>query len=192
MPILLELFLAFAKIGAFTFGGGYAMIALIEDCCVERKNWITHDEMMNLTVIAESTPGPISINCATYVGNKQAGFLGALVSTIGMVLPSFVIIYLISMFLDHFLEIRAVANAFRGIQVGVGILVLRAAVIMIQKMKKKPLEIGILITATLVMVAVYVFSFRFSSIALMLLAGLFSLTVAFVQSKTEQKGSGEA
>ena len=65
--MLISLFLTFAKIGLFTFGGGYAMISIIENICVEQKNWITHDEMMNVTVIAESTPGPIAINCATYV-----------------------------------------------------------------------------------------------------------------------------
>ena len=100
MNILLDLFLSFAKVGLFTFGGGYAMIALIENTCVEKKQWITHDEMMNITVIAESTPGPIAINCATYVGYKQKGFAGALAATIGMVLPSFCIIFAISRFLD--------------------------------------------------------------------------------------------
>ena len=70
MPILIELFLTFVRIGLFTFGGGYAMLSIIENICVEKKNWITHDEMMNVTVIAESTPGPIAINCATFVGYK--------------------------------------------------------------------------------------------------------------------------
>ena len=93
MNLLLDLFLTFAKVGLFTFGGGYAMIALIENTCVEKKQWITHDEMMNITVIAESTPGPIAINCATYVGYKQKGFAGALTATIGMILPSFCIIF---------------------------------------------------------------------------------------------------
>ena len=97
MNILLDLFLTFAKIGLFTFGGGYAMISLIENSCVEKKGWITHDEMMNVTVIAESTPGPIAINCATFVGFKQKGLIGAIAATIGMVLPSFSIIFLISM-----------------------------------------------------------------------------------------------
>ena len=83
MNILLDLFLTFAKIGVFTFGGGYAMISMIENNCVERKKWITHDEMMNVTVIAESTPGPIAINAATYVGYKQAGFIGAVIATLG-------------------------------------------------------------------------------------------------------------
>ena len=83
MNLLFDLFFSFARIGLFTFGGGYAMLALIEDACVEKKQWITHDEMMNITVIAESSPGPISINCATYVGYSQKGLAGALAATIG-------------------------------------------------------------------------------------------------------------
>ena len=114
MNILLDLFLTFAKIGLFTFGGGYAMISLIERSCGEKKQWITHDEMMNITVIAESTPGPIAINCTTFVGYKQKGLPGAIAATIGMVLPSFCIIFLISMFLDNFLEISWIAHAFMG------------------------------------------------------------------------------
>ena len=104
MNLFLDLFLTFAKIGLFTFGGGYAMIALIENTCVEKKQWITHDEMMNITVVAESTPGPIAINCATYVGYKQKGIVGALIATIGMILPSFCIIFAISTFWIIFLR----------------------------------------------------------------------------------------
>ena len=100
------------------------MIALIENSCVEKKKWITHDEMMDVTVIAESTPGPIAINCATFVGYKQRGFLGALVATIGMILPSFCIIFLISRFLDNFLEITWIANAFQGIKIAVELVVM--------------------------------------------------------------------
>ena len=137
MNILLDLFLTFAKIGLFTFGGGYAMISMIENNCVERKQWITHDEMMNVTVIAESTPGPIAINCATFTGYKKAGFIGALVATLGIVVPSFIVIYLISMFLDNFLELTIIANAFKGIKIAVGILILDAAITMIKKMHKK-------------------------------------------------------
>ena len=92
MKILFELFYTFFKIGLFTFGGGYAMISLIENTCVEKKAWITHDEMMDITVIAESTPGPIAINCATFVGFRQKGFLGALVATLGIILPIYTII----------------------------------------------------------------------------------------------------
>ena len=94
MNLLLDLFLSFAKIGLFTFGGGYAMIALIENACVEKKKWITHDEMMNVTVIAESTPGPIAINCATFVGYKQKGWPGAIAAIVGMVFPSFCLVFL--------------------------------------------------------------------------------------------------
>ena len=96
MPILIELFLTFAKIGLFTFGGGYAMLSIIENICVEQKKWITHDEMMNITVIAESTPGPIAINCATYVGYKKGKLPGAILATLGVAIPSFIIIFVIS------------------------------------------------------------------------------------------------
>ena len=137
MNIILDLFLTFAKIGLFTFGGGYAMISMIEDCCVEKKKWITHDEMMNITVIAESTPGPIAINCATFIGYKQSGIIGALFTTFGIVLPSFVVIFIISIFLDSFLELTIIANAFKGIKVAVGILILDAAITMVKKMKKR-------------------------------------------------------
>ena len=145
MNIFIDLFLTFAKIGLFTFGGGYAMISLIENSCVEKKGWITLDEMMNITVIAESTPGPIAINCATFVGYKQAGFRGSLFATLGIVLPSFLIIYTISMFLDHFLEIAVIANAFKGIKIAVGLLILDAAVNMIRKMNKKILPRAIML-----------------------------------------------
>ena len=112
---IFELFATFFKIGLFTFGGGYAMIGIIEDTCVEKKKWITHDDMMTVTVIAESTPGPIAINCSTFVGYKQGGFLGSVAATCGVVMPSFIIIYLISLFLDSLLEVQLIANAFRGI-----------------------------------------------------------------------------
>ena len=144
MGLLIELFLTFAKIGLFTFGGGYAMIALIEDACVEKKRWITHDEMMDVTVIAESTPGPIAINCATYVGFKQKGYAGAAAATVGIVLPSFCIIFMISRFLDNFLEIAWIANAFQGIRIAVGILILDAAVKMIRKMQKRPFPLAVM------------------------------------------------
>ena len=115
--ILKDLFLSFAKIGMFTFGGGYAMIALIENECVENKKWITTDDLSTITAIAESTPGPIAINCATFTGYMQAGLAGAVSATLGMITPSFLIIYLISMFFDNFLEITIIASAFKGIKI---------------------------------------------------------------------------
>lgn len=171
MPILLELFLTFMRIGVFTFGGGYAMISMIEDICVGKKQWITHDEMMDITVIAESTPGPIAINCATYVGYKKAGIWGSIVTTLAMVIPSFVIIYLVSTVLDHFLLIPVVANAFKGIKIGVGVLIFRVALTMLRKMQPKPFPRIVAGSAFLVMLAVNLFSFRLSSIVLMLIAG---------------------
>lgn len=189
--VLWELFYIFAKIGLFTFGGGYAMISIIEDTCVERKNWITHEEMMNMTVIAESTPGPIAINCATYVGYKLAGLSGAFVATFGMVLPSFVVIFAISKFLDNFLEITLVAHAFQGIKIAVGILIFDAAITMIQKMKKKIFPRVIMISAFLVMTMVNIFSWKFSSIDLMLIAGVLSLIIFAVQTAPDRKGGAK-
>ncbi len=191
MSILLELFLTFAKIGLFTFGGGYAMISVIEDSCVEKKQWISHDEMMNMTVVAESTPGPIAINCATYVGYKQAGLLGSVLATFGMVLPSFVIIYAISMFLDNFLEITLIANAFKGIKVAVGILILNAAVTMMGKMQKKALPRIIMLGSFAVMLLINIFSWHFSSIALMLVVAAISLTVFCAEGARRKGGAGE-
>ena len=112
------------------------MISMIENICVENKKWISHDDMMNITVIAESTPGPIAINCATFVGYKQKGLIGAIAATMGIVFPSFAIIYLIAILMDDFLEITVIANAFKGIKLAVGILILDAALKMIQKMQK--------------------------------------------------------
>ena len=180
-----DLFLTFAKIGLFTFGGGYAMIPLIEDNCVEKRQWISHDEMMNLTVIAESTPGPIAVNCATYIGYKQKGFIGALTATIGMALPSFCIIFLISLLLDHFLEIRWIANAFRGIKLAVGVLILDAAIRMIRKMPKKPFPVAVTACAFIAMLLVCIFSFHVTSIMLMLIAALISLIVFLITGRRE-------
>ena len=191
MSLLLALFLNFAKIGLFTFGGGYAMIALIENACVEKKQWITHDEMMNITVIAESTPGPIAINCATYVGYKQKGFLGAIVATIGMILPSFCIIFLISLFLDHFLEITWIAHAFLGIKIAAGILILDAAIKMIQKMQKKWMPRIFMICAFVAMMLINVFSVRISTIVLMLAAGVISLIIFMIQKQKAKGGAGK-
>ncbi len=177
MSVLIELFMTFAKIGLFTFGGGYAMLSIIEDICVEKKNWITHDEMMNITVIAESTPGPIAINCATYVGYKKGKLPGAILATLGVAVPSFVIIFVISMFLEGFLEIAWIAHAFQGIKLAVGILILDAALKMIRKMPKKRLQIGILIAAFAVILLINVLKLHLSSIVVMIAAA--SISVAF-------------
>ena len=181
MPVLLDLLLTFAKIGMFTFGGGYAMIPLIENTCVEKKKWITHDEMMTVVVIAESTPGPIAINCSTFVGYKKGKLPGAIVSTIGMVLPSFIIIYLISRFLNQFLEITWVVNAFKGIKIAVGILIVDAAIKMIKKMKKTPVQIVLVSVSIILMLAINLFALNISSMVLMIAFAIVGVGVFAVE-----------
>ena len=176
MTSLTDLFLTFMRIGMFTFGGGYAMISVVENACVENRHWITHDDMMNITVIAESTPGPIAINCATYVGYKQRGLAGAIAATVGMILPSFLVIYLIS----RFLEIAWIAHAFQGIKLAVGILIIDAGVKMVRQMPAKALPRVILVCSFAAMVVIDVLALRVSSIALLLVAAVVSLAVYVV------------
>ena len=174
MKDLLDLFWTFFKVGMFTFGGGYAMIAVVEDACVGEKKWITHEEMMELIVIAESTPGPIAINCSTYVGYKEKGILGAAAATVGMVLPSLLIICAIAMFLDSFLEIALIANAFQGIKVGVGVIIINAGIKMLKDIPKTNLARFILIAACAAMLAADIFALNLSTIALLVSAGVLS------------------
>ena len=165
------------------------MLSLIESTCVEKKNWITHDEMMNITVIAESTPGPIAINCATYVGYKKGKMAGAILATLGMVLPSFIIIYVISRFLDRFLEIKWVASAFQGIKIAVGILIIDAAVKMLRKMKKKPMQITIVVCSTIAMLVISAFSLHISSMILMVIAALVGIAVFLIRDEAGKEKS---
>ena len=123
---LWSLFVTFFKIGAFTFGGGYAMIPLIQKEAVEKNKWVTDDDILEIIAIAESTPGPIAINSATFVGYRTSGVLGAACATFGVVLPSFVIILLISFALEQFQEVKAVQYAFNGIRAGVLALLFKA------------------------------------------------------------------
>ena len=181
--LLWDLFLTFCKIGIFTFGGGYAMIGVIEDTCVEKKKWITHDDMMNMTVIAESTPGPIAINCATFVGFQQAGFWGSVVTTVGVVLPSFLIIYCIASFLENFLEYELIAKAFRGIRVGVSLLIFRVGLTMAGKMQKKVMPRVIAACAFTAVLVIHVFSLNVSTIVLMITGALVGILVYACRKK---------
>ena len=187
--MLLDLFLTFFRIGAFTFGGGYAMISVIEDICVTRKQLITHEDLVNVTVIAESTPGPVAINCATFVGYKQKGLLGSIAATLGVVLPSFIIIWAISMFLERFLEIAWVASAFRGVRVAVGLLILDVGIRMAKKMPKEPIRIILLIAALVLMVLINLLNWKISTIVLLLCAAAVSLIVFLFH---ERKGGEQA
>lgn len=181
--ILPQLLLTFSKIGLFTFGGGYAMISLIEDICVEQKRWISHEDMANVTVIAESTPGPIAINCATFIGFRQAGFPGAVAATLGVVMPSFIILYLISLSLDFFLEIPVIAGAFQGIKLAVGILIINAGWTMLKKMKKTPFSVVIVLSGIVCMLGANLLAVKISSVVLMVSAGLLSLVLYVIGRK---------
>ena len=188
MKDLLRLFLVMFKIGLFTFGGGYAMIAILEDEFVSRKKWVEHEEFMDLIAIAESTPGPIAINSATYLGYKTKGVLGSVFATLGVVLPSFIIIFTISLFFDAFLGIAAVYAAFRGIQIAVIFLIASAGIKMLKKMKKTPFNLTLFgITAALILLLTFL-SVDFSSILLILagaLVGLVTFLLHNIKKKSE-------
>ena len=121
-----ELFLTFFKIGAVTFGGGYAMISLIEREIAEKKKYVSKKDILDIVAVAESTPGPIAINMATFVGFRTAGILGSAAATLGVVLPSFVIIFILSFVIRQFQSLDAVRYAFNGIRAGVLALIFKA------------------------------------------------------------------
>ena len=123
---LMVLFLTFLKVGAFTFGGGYAMIPIIQKEVVDKRKWANNNDILDILAISESTPGPISVNAATYIGYKVAGFWGSIFATFGLILPSFVIIYVISYFYKTFMTWHVVQAAFKGLSVGVIILLFMA------------------------------------------------------------------
>lgn len=184
----LNLFLTMLKIGLFTFGGGYAMIALLENEFVSKKEWIEKDEFLDMVAIAESTPGPIAINAATYIGYKMLGFLGSLTATVAVCIPSFVIIYAISLFFDAFLSFTLVAYAFRGIQVCVIWLILSAGLKMLKQMRRTVFNILVLSTVILCMVAFSVFSVSFSTIFYILISGgigLFMYLIGLLRKRKE-------
>lgn len=189
------LFINMLKIGLFTFGGGYAMIHLLENEFVSKKKWIEEDEFMDLVAIAESTPGPIAINCSTYIGYKKEKILGAVFATLGMCIPSFTIIFFISLFFNQFLSIGWVASAFKGIQVCVVFLILSAGVKMLKKMKKKPFNLIVMSVTFLCMVAFGVFAVSFSSIFYILISGFVGLLIYligyFKSKKSPEQKEGE-
>ncbi len=177
------------KIGAFTFGGGYAMISMFENEFVTNKKWVTDEEFLDLVAIAESTPGPIAINSSTYIGYKMGGIFGSVAATLGMVLPSFTIIYIISLFFDRFLSLSFVANAFRGIQACVVYLILSAGVKMFKSLKKNAVGIVILALTVICMILFSIFSVKFSSVFYILISGFVGFVVWLIgrQRKEETK-----
>lgn len=173
----LSLFLTMLKIGLFTFGGGYAMIALFENEFVEKKKWLEKDEFLDVAAIAESTPGPIAINAATYIGYKNAGIIGSIIATLGICIPSFIIVYAISLFFDAFLSLTLVAYAFKGIQICVVYLILTAGLKMLAHMKKNAFNIIIISITIICMVVFSLFAVKFSTIFYMMISGACGVVV---------------
>ncbi len=183
------IFLSMLKIGAFTFGGGYAMIALLENEFVSKKGWMNREEFLDLVAVAESTPGPLAVNSATYIGYKVAGVAGAALGTLAVCLPSFVIIFLISLFFDRFLSLRYVGLAFRGIQVAVIYLIASAGLKMLKSMKKTPLSVTVCAVCAVGLSVLTLASVRFSSVVFILAGGAVGVMVRFI-ARIGKRGGG--
>ena len=181
------LFFTFFKIGLFTFGGGYAMIALLEEEFIQRRKWLDKDEFLDMTAIAESTPGPVAINSATYLGYKLAKVPGAATATVAVCLPSFLIIYAISLFFEQFTQLTVSANAFKGIQVCVIYLIFSAGVRMLKALDKSPFATGVLAAVMLVMVGLSLAGVSVSSILLILLSGAAGVAAWLIGRRKEGK-----
>ena len=181
------LFFTFFKIGLFTFGGGYAMIALLEEEFIQRRKWLDKDEFLDMTAIAESTPGPVAIKSATYLGYKLAKVPGAATATVAVCLPSFLIIYAISLFFEQFTQLTVIANAFKGIQVCVIYLIFSAGVRMLKALDKSPFATGVLAAVMLVMVGLSLAGVSVSSILLILLSGAAGVAAWLIGRRKEGK-----
>ena len=193
MKKLFLLLFTMMKIGLFTFGGGYAMISLLENEFVSKRKWIGGEEFLDMVAIAESTPGPIAINAATYIGYRVGRVPGAVFGTVGVVTPSFCIIYLISLFFRRFLSVAWVASAFRGIQVAVVFLIFSAALRLFKKLAKTPFAVTVFIAVTLAAVALSLFGIGFSSVWFILIGaalGLFVYLFALLH-RDEKKDDGD-
>ena len=181
------LFLTFFKMGLFSIGGGPTMLTLLQGELVERKKWIDNDELMEITAIAESTPGPIAINLATYIGYKRNGFLGAVLATLGVIVTPFVLMYLISLFLENVLPVEAVKYAFAGIKVGVVFLLLRVTFTLVKNIKKDWFGVIVMSVVTTTMILFTIFSVSFSAIYFILLGALLGLVVYGIIPKKRGK-----
>ena len=188
MSVILLLLFSMLKIGCFAFGGGYAIIALLENEFISKRKWIDHDEFLDVVAIAESTPGPIAINVATYIGYKLKGVFGAVVATVGICVPSFVIMYLVSLFYEQFMEIALVSAAFKGIQICVVYLIASAGFKMLKKMKKTPFNLAVFSITCVGMILCTLLELYISSLYFILFAGAFGLITFFIKKR---KAKGE-
>lgn len=182
------LFLTFLKVGAFTFGGGYAMIPIIQKEVVDKRKWANNSDILDILAISESTPGPISINAATYIGFKVAGFWGSFFATLGLVLPSFVIIYIISFFYKTFMTWSVVQAAFKGLSVGV-IILLFSAVLKLRKAVPNSWLSIVLFALTLVGMMCYnLFQLKIPSVSIIFIVlGLLVGIIATAISRKEKE-----
>ena len=187
MKKYIDLFITMLKIGLFTFGGGYAMIALLENEFVSRRKWIEKNEFLDMVAIAESTPGPIAINAATYIGYRVLRFRGSLIATVGVCIPSFAIIYVISHFFDKFLSLTLVANAFKGIQICVIYLIFSAGVKMLKGISKTPFNVITIIAVMSAMIITSILAVNFSTIYYILICGICGVVLYFFQSLSVNK-----
>ena len=177
-----ELFVTFFKIGLFTFGGGYAMISIVEEECVNKRSWISNDEMLNLIIIAESTPGPIMVNLATYVGSKNGGILGALVATIGVIIPAFIIVIVIVNVLETFIKNKYVKIAFDGLNPSiVGIILATGAHMAFNNAYKGHIELIISIVLLAIMIFIKSFKKKVSPISFILISGIVGILVSVIE-----------
>lgn len=162
---MIELFFTFFKTGLFTIGGGYVMISLIKEICVEKKHWLDNAEFLDLLAISESTPGPIAINLSTYIGYKRFGLKGAIISTFALILPSFICIYIISLFFEDLFDIAIVRNAFIGIRIAVSMIIIKVATKMfINEYKSSNDKFMILLLFLTILITIIIASFSGYSI----------------------------
>ncbi len=187
LKLALKLFLIMFKIGLFTFGGGYAMIAILENEFVEKRGFITKEEFLDMVAIAESTPGPIAINSATYIGYKTAGVIGSALATLGVVLPSFIIIYIVSLFFETFVSFEIVSAAFKGIQVCVIYLIASAGIKLFKGLKKNAINNVLFALVLISIITLNILNISFSSIFYILICGVFGLCFYFI-GKLKNKG----
>ena len=186
------LFFTMLKIGLFTFGGGYAMIALLENELIRKKQWLEEDEFMDMVAIAESTPGPVAVNAATYVGYKIGGVPGALLSTLAVCIPSFAIIYVISLYFGRFLSVAWVNAAFRGIQVCVAFLILSAGWKLFKKMRKNAFNLIVFSATAVCTLAFSLFSVKFSSVFYVLIGAALGICVYLIGlCRAKKAGEGD-
>ena len=186
---LYALFTAMLKVGLFTFGGGYAMIALLENEFTEKRSWISKDEFLDMTAVAGSAPGSIAINSSTYIGYKIAGVSGSVIATVAVCIPSFAIIYVISLFFNAFLSFEMVQFAFKGIQVCVIYLIFTAGFKMLKTVEKDIFTYIVFFTTLSVMLFMSVFAVNLSTAVYILISGAVGVFVNFLKKiVSDRKG----